>query len=108
MWDQSNDINQAGSVDTPQQSGNYLSPQQRYMMGQYANSLMAPQQSRGIGSGLANMGKSFIGGYLENQAYPHPSSQSNPRSSQMQLNSAGGSPIQSLFSGLFGGSPSTS
>ena len=106
MWDQSNDINQAGGTPagdpmniSPMQSGNYLSPQQRYQMGQYANSLMGNQGNPPITSalgGLAQLGKSAVGGYFMNKAYPN----------QQQSNSSW-SP-QALFSGLFGGSSPSS
>lgn len=94
------DMNQLGDptqqMQTPQQSGNYLTPQQRAQMSQYANSLMAPQTSHTLGAGLANMARSAVGGYLSNQANGPPSPVMNGIFGNVPT-------PQSIVSGIFGG-----
>ena len=121
MWPESNDVNQAGAAapsPTPTQQQNYLTPLQKTQMSQYANSLMTNQggaPANTWGSGLANMGKAAIGGYLQGQVAsqnPHGPSilagmfggQQPQSSDPTQLSSANGGPPSSILSGLFGGS----
>jgi hypothetical protein len=123
MWPESNDVNQAGVAPSPtlaQQPSNYLTPQQRNQMSQYANFLMINSggtPSNSWGAGLANMAKAGIGGYLQGQVdqqTPHgPSILSGmfgtqPQSENpTQLASANGGQPNSIFSGLFGGAQPT-
>lgn len=116
MWDQSYDTNQMGASPTPTQQPNYLMPSQKQQMQQYANSLMSNQggvPAKTWGSGLAEMGKAAMGGYLDARANPQRQSvfsgmfgntpQQSTTGDPMQLASANGGPPSSIFSGLFGG-----
>jgi hypothetical protein len=105
---QNNDMNQVGpgTNTTPIQSGNMLTPQQKYQMAQYANSLMTNQGSPPVGSvgaGIGELGKALMGGYLMNQAMPMGATPPQGGSSPMQLPSAGGGSPSSIISGLFPG-----
>ena len=109
--------NTAVNPDTVQ--GNVLTPQQKQQMAMYANQLMSPSSgppANSWGSGLAEMARSAMGGYMQNKANPNSAAPFPGLSSligagtgsagaPMQLPSANGgsdpSPL-GIFSGLFG------